>query len=191
MEEDIKAQLNACNMADMIGTKTTISQCRLARRSCRECSNVAALASHQGSRMFVSPPVESYLSLPAAREVSPEFSCSLALQVSVHVLGGLMALGYEIGTIMKRSSTLHSDDSLTIKTDDIEGMDQAFTQVPPPPLHPPAQAASLPTVFASLPLLARTISCDFIDHDRPGNEGVGELSAHMNPQHSADTGPHL
>ncbi len=52
-----------------------------------------------------------------------------ALQVSVHVLGGLMALGYEIGTIMKRSSTLHSDDALTIKTDDIEGMDQAFTQV--------------------------------------------------------------
>ncbi|KAK9868977.1 hypothetical protein WJX84_000932 [Apatococcus fuscideae] len=53
----------------------------------------------------------------------------ITFEVSVHVLGGLMALGYEIGTIMKRSSTLHSDDSLTIKTDDIEGMDQAFTQI--------------------------------------------------------------
>lgn len=47
-----------------------------------------------------------------------------------------MALGYEIGTIMKRSSTLHSDDTLTIKTDDIEGMDQAFTQVLTALLHP-------------------------------------------------------
>lgn len=54
----------------------------------------------------------------------------------MHVLGGLMALGYEIGTIMKRSSTLHSDDTLTIKTDDIEGMDQAFTQVPKVALRP-------------------------------------------------------
>lgn len=37
------------------------------------------------------------------------------LQVSVRILGGLMALGYQIGTIMKRTSTVFSDDRLTIK----------------------------------------------------------------------------
>ena len=41
-----------------------------------------------------------------------------------------MALGYEIGTIMKRNSIIHSDDSLTIKLDTIEGMGCGFVQVP-------------------------------------------------------------
>lgn len=40
-----------------------------------------------------------------------------------------MALGYEIGTIMKRTSTSYSDDKVTIKLDDIEGMDRTFVQV--------------------------------------------------------------
>ena len=51
------------------------------------------------------------------------------VQVSVKILGGLMALGYEIGTIMKRTSTSYSDDKICIKLDDIEGMDQTFVQV--------------------------------------------------------------
>ena len=51
------------------------------------------------------------------------------LQVSVRILGGLMALGYEIGTIMKRNSIIHSDDRLTIKLDTIEGMGAGFVQV--------------------------------------------------------------
>ena len=51
------------------------------------------------------------------------------MQVSVKILGGLMALGYEIGTIMKRTSTSYSDDKICIKLDDIEGMDQTFVQV--------------------------------------------------------------
>ena len=51
------------------------------------------------------------------------------LQVSVRILGGLMALGYEIGTIMKRNSIIHSDDRLTIKLDTIEGMGTGFVQV--------------------------------------------------------------
>jgi hypothetical protein len=51
-----------------------------------------------------------------------------ALQVSVRILGGLMALGYEIGTIMKRTSTVYSDDCLTVKLDDIEGMGRQFIQ---------------------------------------------------------------
>ena len=40
-----------------------------------------------------------------------------------------MALGYEIGTIMKRNSIIHSDDRLTIKLDTIEGMGNGFVQV--------------------------------------------------------------
>ena len=51
-----------------------------------------------------------------------------ALQVSVRILGGLMALGYEIGTIMKRTSTVYSDACLTVKLDDIEGMGRQFIQ---------------------------------------------------------------
>ncbi len=47
----------------------------------------------------------------------------------MRILGGLMALGYEIGTIMKRTSTVYSDDALTVKLDDIEGMDRQFIQV--------------------------------------------------------------
>lgn len=51
-----------------------------------------------------------------------------SLQVSVRILGGLMALGYEIGTIMKRTSTVYSDACLTVKLDDIEGMGRQFIQ---------------------------------------------------------------
>lgn len=47
----------------------------------------------------------------------------------MRILGGLMALGYEIGTIMKRTSVVYSDDRLTIKFDDIEGMGSTFLQV--------------------------------------------------------------
>ena len=43
-----------------------------------------------------------------------------------------MALGYEIGTIMKRNSIIHSDDRLTVKLDTIEGMGHGFVQVRPP-----------------------------------------------------------
>ena len=40
---------------------------------------------------------------------------ALRPQVSVRILGGLMALGYQIGTIMKRTSAVFSDDRLTVK----------------------------------------------------------------------------
>ena len=52
-----------------------------------------------------------------------------SLQVSVRILGGLMALGYEIGTMLRRSSSVYSDEQLTIKLDDIEGMDKQFVQI--------------------------------------------------------------
>ena len=58
--------------------------------------------------------------------------CVCPEQVSVRILGGLMALGYEIGTIMKRNSIIHSDDRLTVKLDTIEGMGHGFVQVRPP-----------------------------------------------------------
>lgn len=51
------------------------------------------------------------------------------MQVSVRILGGLMALGYEIGTIMKRTSVIHANDKLTVKLDAIEGLGKGFIQV--------------------------------------------------------------
>lgn len=40
-----------------------------------------------------------------------------------------MALGYEIGTMLKRTSSVYSDEQLTIKLDDIEGMDKQYVQI--------------------------------------------------------------
>ena len=64
----------------------------------------------------------------AADNTKTSLNCD-GVQVSVRILGGLMALGYEIGTIMKRNSIIHSDDRLTIKLDTIEGMGHGFVQV--------------------------------------------------------------
>jgi hypothetical protein len=66
-----------------------------------------------------------------ALSLSP-VSCMVGLlhvQVSVRILGGLMALGYEIGTIMKRATKVYTDDNVTIKFDDIEGMPDQYIQV--------------------------------------------------------------
>jgi uridine kinase/adenylate cyclase class IV len=54
----------------------------------------------------------------------------ITFEVSVRVLGGLMALGYEIGTIMRRRSTLFSaaDGSVTVKLDEIDNLGE-FVQV--------------------------------------------------------------
>ena len=51
------------------------------------------------------------------------------LQVNVRILGGLMALGYEIGSILKRTSRVWQDDHLMIKIDEIDGMEHKFVQV--------------------------------------------------------------
>ena len=40
-----------------------------------------------------------------------------------------MALGYVIGSILKRNSISYSDDKITVKIDDIEGMGGKFIQV--------------------------------------------------------------
>ncbi|KIZ05000.1 hypothetical protein MNEG_2962 [Monoraphidium neglectum] len=54
----------------------------------------------------------------------------ITFEVSVRVLGGLMALGYEIGTIMRRKTVTFKsgDDELTVKLDEIENLGD-FVQV--------------------------------------------------------------
>ena len=47
----------------------------------------------------------------------------------MRILGGLMALGYEIGSILKRTSRVWQDDHLMIKIDEIDGMEHKFVQV--------------------------------------------------------------
>ncbi|KAK9845894.1 hypothetical protein WJX81_005399 [Elliptochloris bilobata] len=53
----------------------------------------------------------------------------ITFEVSVRILGGLMALGYQIGTIMKRTSAVFSDDRITVKLDNVEGMEARFVQI--------------------------------------------------------------
>ncbi|KAL6785836.1 CMPK1 [Auxenochlorella protothecoides x Auxenochlorella symbiontica] len=53
----------------------------------------------------------------------------VTFEVPVRILGGLMALGYDVGTIMRRTSRTFSNDRVTIKLDAIEGMDRSFVQV--------------------------------------------------------------
>lgn len=56
-------------------------------------------------------------------------NCFFDAQVSVRILGGLMVLGYEIGTVMKRTTKVYTDDNITIKFDDIENMPHQYIQV--------------------------------------------------------------
>mmetsp|Transcript_27853 Transcript_27853/g.33811 ORF Transcript_27853/g.33811 Transcript_27853/m.33811 type:complete len:609 (+) Transcript_27853:414-2240(+) len=57
--------------------------------------------------------------------ISPRIS----FEVSVRVLGGLMALGYKMKIVMRRRSVVYSDQSLTIKLDNIEGMARTYIQI--------------------------------------------------------------
>jgi predicted lipoprotein len=51
-------------------------------------------------------------------------TCRIQFEVSVRVLGGLMSLGYQIGTIMRRTSTIvsTSDGATSVKFDDVENL---------------------------------------------------------------------
>ena len=55
----------------------------------------------------------------------------VTFEVPVRILGGLMALGYEIGTIMQRTTESFStqDGNVIVKLDHIVGMTQCFVQV--------------------------------------------------------------
>lgn len=53
----------------------------------------------------------------------------ITFEVSVRLLGGLMALGYTIAAILKRSSHVFSDERVTIKIDWLEQLNRQYVQV--------------------------------------------------------------
>ncbi|XP_050275999.1 inorganic pyrophosphatase TTM2 isoform X2 [Quercus robur] len=53
----------------------------------------------------------------------------ITFEVSVRLLGGLMALGYTIASILKRSSHVFSDDRVTVKIDWLEQVNRHYVQV--------------------------------------------------------------
>lgn len=53
----------------------------------------------------------------------------ITFEVSVRLLGGLMALGYTIASILKRRSHIFSTDRICIKTDWLEQINRQYVQV--------------------------------------------------------------
>ncbi|KAG6672763.1 hypothetical protein I3842_16G075600 [Carya illinoinensis] len=53
----------------------------------------------------------------------------ITFEVSVRLLGGLMALGYTIATILKRSSHIFSNDRVSVKIDWLEQLNRKYVQV--------------------------------------------------------------
>ncbi|XXG55287.1 hypothetical protein AAC387_Pa03g2987 [Persea americana] len=53
----------------------------------------------------------------------------ITFEVSVRLLGGLMALGYTIAAILKRSSHVFSDDRVSVKIDWLEQLNRSYVQV--------------------------------------------------------------
>ncbi|KAG9448663.1 hypothetical protein H6P81_008628 [Aristolochia fimbriata] len=53
----------------------------------------------------------------------------ITFEVSVRLLGGLMALGYTIAAILKRSSHVFSDDRVCVKIDWLEQLNRSYVQV--------------------------------------------------------------
>ncbi|XP_054822283.1 inorganic pyrophosphatase TTM1 isoform X1 [Prosopis cineraria] len=53
----------------------------------------------------------------------------ITFEVSVRLLGGLMALGYTIAAILKRNSHIFHDDKVSIKTDWLEQLNRHYVQV--------------------------------------------------------------
>ncbi|KAF8407918.1 hypothetical protein HHK36_007056 [Tetracentron sinense] len=53
----------------------------------------------------------------------------ITFEVSVRLLGGLMALGYTIAAILKRSSHVFSDDRVCVKIDWLEQLNRHYVQV--------------------------------------------------------------
>ncbi|XP_057770572.1 inorganic pyrophosphatase TTM1-like isoform X2 [Salvia miltiorrhiza] len=53
----------------------------------------------------------------------------ITFEVSVRLLGGLMALGYTIASILKRSSHVFSSDKVCVKTDWLEQLNRKYIQV--------------------------------------------------------------
>ncbi|XP_048445434.1 inorganic pyrophosphatase TTM1-like isoform X3 [Pyrus x bretschneideri] len=53
----------------------------------------------------------------------------ITFEVSVRLLGGLMALGYTIASILKRSSHIFCDDRVCVKVDWLEQLNRQYVQV--------------------------------------------------------------
>jgi hypothetical protein len=53
----------------------------------------------------------------------------ITFEVSVRLLGGLMALGYTIAAILKRSSRVFSDGKANVKIDWLEQLNRQYIQV--------------------------------------------------------------
>ncbi|XP_028070564.1 inorganic pyrophosphatase TTM2-like [Camellia sinensis] len=53
----------------------------------------------------------------------------ITFEVSVRLLGGLMALGYTIAAILKRSSHVFSDERVCVKIDWLEQLNRHYVQV--------------------------------------------------------------
>ncbi|KAJ7521313.1 hypothetical protein O6H91_19G047600 [Diphasiastrum complanatum] len=53
----------------------------------------------------------------------------ITFEVSVRLLGGLMALGYEMAAILKRNSHVFADEKLVVKIDKLEQVEQRYVQV--------------------------------------------------------------
>ncbi|XP_024972352.1 uridine-cytidine kinase C isoform X2 [Cynara cardunculus var. scolymus] len=53
----------------------------------------------------------------------------ITFEVSVRLLGGLMALGYTIAAILKRSSHIFFDEKVCVKTDWLEQLNRTYVQV--------------------------------------------------------------
>lgn len=53
----------------------------------------------------------------------------ITFEVSVRLLGGLMALGYEMATILKRTSQVFADDKVVVKIDKLEQLQRKYIQV--------------------------------------------------------------
>lgn len=53
----------------------------------------------------------------------------ITFEVSVRLLGGLMALGYTIATILKRNSHVFATDKVFVKIDWLEQLNRHYMQV--------------------------------------------------------------
>ncbi|KAL3678501.1 hypothetical protein R1sor_021457 [Riccia sorocarpa] len=53
----------------------------------------------------------------------------ITFEVSVRLLGGLMALGYEMATILKRTSQVFTDDKVVVKIDKLEQLQRKYIQI--------------------------------------------------------------
>ena len=112
-------------------------------------------------------------------------SPNVRFEVNVRILGGLMALGYTVGAILKRSSIVLSDEQglVTVKLDTIEGFDTPFVQVQG------KLRAAVEEVARKLGLEEeRCIPASYIQQVQRQREAAGQLPAGGAPGQPPDDG---